>query len=109
MGTTLLSDLEQAELASRARLLAAAVEADGRLEAALAVAARIEAGVEDEVRRALATLRDRYRLEGDREVAAVEAELAQLEQSTGTGTNPTAAFDAAVATVVAAVLGEARV
>ncbi|HEX7949300.1 MAG TPA: hypothetical protein VF494_03045 [Candidatus Limnocylindrales bacterium] len=108
MGSTLLSDLERAELASRARLLDAAVEGDRRLEAALAVAAQIEVGAEGEIELALATLRDRYRVQGDRDVAAVELELAGLEQATGDGVNPTAAFDAAVATVVAAVLGETK-
>ena len=109
MGTMLLSDLEQAELASRARSLAAAAEADRRVDAARAVAAQIEANAEHEIDLALATLRDRYRKEGDAEVAAVEAELAQIEGAVGDGGAPWPAFDAAVATVVAAVLGETKV
>jgi hypothetical protein len=108
MGTNLLSDLEQAELASRARLLAAAAEADRRVEAAVAVAAQIEAGARAEIDRALAELRDRYRVKADLDVAAIEAELAQLERATGDGARPTASFAAAVATVVAVVLGETR-
>ena len=109
MGTTLLSDLEQAELTSRARLLAAEAEADGRLEAAVTAAARIEAGTGQEIDRAIAALRDHYRAQTERDVAAAEAELSQLEQATATDANPTAAFDVAVASIVAAVLGETRV
>ena len=109
MGPTLLSDLEQAELASRARLLATAAEADRRLDAARAAAAQIEADSEREVDAALATLRDRYREQGDVDVAAVEAELAQIEETVGDGVAPLPAFDAAVAKIVAAVLGETRV
>jgi vacuolar-type H+-ATPase subunit H len=106
MGTTLLSDLEQAELASRARLLAAAAEADRRVDAARAVAAQIVAGSESEVDGALATLRDRYREQGDLEIAAVETELARIEETTGDRVEADAAFDSATAAIVAAVLGE---
>jgi hypothetical protein len=106
MATTLLSELEHAELASRARLLAAAAEADRRLDAARAVAAQVEAGSEREVEGALAALRDRYREQGDAEVAAVEAELARIEETVGDRTEPVSAFDLAVAAIVAAALGE---
>jgi len=107
MGTTLLSDLEQAELASRARSLVAAAEADRRVDDARVVGAQIEAGCEREVDRALATLRDRYREQGDAEIAAVEAELARIQETAGDRIEPGSAFDSATATIVAAVLGEA--
>jgi vacuolar-type H+-ATPase subunit H len=108
MGSMLLSDLEQAELASRARLLTAAAEADRRVETARSAAAKIEANAEHEIDLALAALRDRYRTQGDTEVAAVESELAQLEGAVGGADASWPAFDTAVATVVAAVLGETR-
>lgn len=102
----LLSDLEQAELASRARLLAAAADADRRIEAARALAAQIEATAEHEIDAALVALRERYRRQGDADVAAVEAELAQIEGAVGGGGASSPAFDTAVDAVVAAALGE---
>jgi hypothetical protein len=106
VGTTLLFELEQAELASRARLLAAAAEADRRVEAARAAAARIEAAAAQELEAALARLRERYRVAGDLEVAGVEAELARLEATGDDPTDPLPGASAAAA-IVAAVLNEA--
>jgi vacuolar-type H+-ATPase subunit H len=101
-----VSRLEQAELAARARRLAAEAEADRLIETAREEARRIEAESDAQVANALAELRRRYLEQAESEVAAIEAELAgragQREAAAATGP----AFEAAVELVVAAVLGE---
>lgn len=106
MATVLLADLEQAELESRARRLAAEAESDRRIAAALQRAQMITAEGEREVEAALTELRTRYRDAADAEIAAAVAELAALEARAGEPAAAGPAFDAGVAAVVEAVLGE---
>jgi ElaB/YqjD/DUF883 family membrane-anchored ribosome-binding protein len=106
VATVLLADLEQAELESRARRLAAEAEADRRLAAAQTTADAIAATAGDEIETALAALRRRYADQADAEIERLRTELAELEARAGEhpGTGP--GFEAAVDVIVAAVLGE---
>ena len=106
MTTSILAALEQAELESRARRLAAQAEADRRLAAARATAEEIAATREHEVAAALVALRARYLETADAEIAAANAELARLEGPAGERPDAGPGFESAVAAIVAAVLGE---
>jgi hypothetical protein len=107
--------LEGAELAARERRLAAVAEAERIVAAATERAAAIEAAIPGQVEAALADRRREHEVRAASAVAAIEAELADLERAVarpdleragprGAATDP--AFEAAVALVVAAVLGE---
>ncbi|MEX1170699.1 MAG: hypothetical protein WEE50_11205 [Chloroflexota bacterium] len=109
MTVSLLTELEQVELDSRARRLATEAEADRRLSAATAAAEEIAAAGEHQVEAALGTLRERYRELADAQIAAAEAELAQIDREAGQDQDAGPAFEAAVDAIVAAVLGEAEV
>lgn len=109
MTTSLLAELEQVELESRARRLAAETEADRRLAVAQATAEETTASGWREVESALAALRARYRDGADAEIAAADAELATLEGLAGERQDAGPEFEAAVAMIVAAVLGELEV
>jgi hypothetical protein len=106
VATLLLADLEQAELESRARRLAAQSESDRRLAAAHVGAAEIILAGEREVDTALAVLRERYGEAADAEIATAHAEFADLVARGDGHPAMGPGFDAAVATIVAAVLGE---
>ena len=106
MTVSLLAELEQVELESRARRLAAEAEVDRRLAAAKEAAEAVAATGEREIEAALAALRDRYREFADAQVAAAEAELELCDRETGQPLDAGPAFDSAVEAIVAAVLGE---
>jgi hypothetical protein len=109
---TILGALERAELDARERRLAAQAEADRLLEAARTASAELEAGLEARIEDAIAALRLDLLERADRDVAAIEQELTGLDRAAaggsagGRGRAERARFDAAVAAVVAAVLGE---
>ncbi len=127
---SILARLERAELAARERRLAAEAEAERILEAAGATVGGIDAGVPARIATALAELRARHIRRAHDEVAAIEAELAELELNVGNrpqqedwpvdsgpaeapvDSGPAeapidhGAFESAVQLVVAAVLGE---
>lgn len=106
MATVLLADLEQAELESRARRLAAEAEADRRLAAAEAAAEAIAATGSDEIEAALVTLRRRYADEAQSEIERLANELTELEARAGGRSGTGTGVDAAADVIVAAVLGE---
>lgn len=108
----ILGELERAELDARERRLAAQAEADRLLEAARTAIEELEAGLDARIDEAIAALRLDLLGRADREVAAIERELAALDRAAGTsaggrGRAERARFEAAVGDVVAAVLGEA--
>lgn len=110
---TILGELERAELDARERRLAAQAEADRLLESARIAIDELEAGLDARIDEAIAVLRSDVLERADREVAAIERELAELDRAVA-GTSAggrdragRARFEAAVGDVVAAVLGEA--
>ncbi len=109
MTVSLLAELEQVELESRAKRLAAEADADRRLTAASAAAEGIAATGEREVDAALAALRERYRELADAQIAAADAELAQCDREASQRHDAGPEFEAAVDAIVAAVLGEIEV
>lgn len=107
MERSVLAELERAELASRARRLAAETEADGRLAAARREAEHIAASTAPEVERVVAELRTRQAAAADAAIAAIEDELARVEAAaSGAGEPGDPSLGAAVDMVVAAVLAE---
>ncbi len=116
MDEPILARLEAAEMRARERRLEATSEAERRIEAARALAADIEADGDRAIADAVRALRDRHRREAEREVEAIEAELARLEQGAPSAgaraAGPEARVDddagvaAAVELVVSAVLAE---
>jgi hypothetical protein len=102
----MLADLERAELASRARRLAAAADADARVARARERADRILATGDRAVRRAVRAQRARHEAAADAAIGAIERELERLEDAARGGAEHDSGFEAAVALVVAAVLGE---
>jgi hypothetical protein len=105
MATSMLVDLERAELESRARRLEAEAEADRRIAAAAASAGSIRATLDGEVAAALAALRARYEEAADAEIAATEAERARLDRDRSSP-HAIPGFGESVAAIVEAVLGE---
>lgn len=109
-GAAVIAELERAELAAREARLAAESEAEGIGQEAMARVRAIEAGVDLRIATALAECRRAHLERAAAEVAAIDAELDGLERrgrsSSLLAGAPTAAFEEAVATVVAAVLGE---
>jgi hypothetical protein len=89
----------------RARIACEATGGGGRVRPPER-ARTITAEGEREVEAALAELRTRYRDAADAEIAAAVAELAALEARAGEPSAAGPAFDAGVAAVVEAVLGE---
>ncbi|MGZ6372818.1 MAG: hypothetical protein ACXWL8_05420 [Candidatus Limnocylindria bacterium] len=116
MDTAILLELEQAELAARDRRLAAELEAGRILDDARTEAQAIDAGIERRISRVIATRRRRHRVAAEREIAAMEAEMAALDPAGPPGIEAppvgrrrpplTPSLDRAVELVVAAVLGE---
>lgn len=116
MDEPILARLEAAEMRARERRLEATSEAERRIKTARALAADIEADGDRAIAEAVGALRERYRREAEREVAAIEAELAQLEHGAPSAgaraAGPDARFEdgagvaAAVELVVSAVLAE---
>jgi hypothetical protein len=107
MERSVLAELERAELASRARRLAAEADADDRLAAARREAGRIVAATPVEAERAVAALRARHGAASDAAIDAIDGELARLESSVSApGESGDPRFEATVELVVAAVLGE---
>jgi hypothetical protein len=101
-----LAALEQAELAARERRLAAVAEAERIVAAATERARAIEDAIPSRADAARADRRREHEDRAARDVAAIEAELADLEREAAHGAAPAPAFEDAVALVVAAVLGE---
>jgi hypothetical protein len=109
MERSVLAELERAELASRARRLAAEAEADDRLAAARRDADRLAAATPLEVERAVEVVRARHAAAADAAVRAIDDELERLTAAdAGPVRSGDARFDAAVELVVSAVLGEAE-
>jgi hypothetical protein len=105
MERSVLAELERAELAARARRLAAAAEADGRIAVARKRAERTLARRDRAAARAVAAVRRRHAAEADRAVAALEAEIDQVTAGMRVAPDDPA-FGDAIELVVAAVLGE---
>jgi len=107
--TSILIELERAELTARERRLAAEAEAEQLLAAAQAEAQALEAGVKQRISRAIARRRRQQRAAAELEIEAIRAEIAGLELA-GHGADGRSAEDAALERaagfVVAAVLGE---
>jgi hypothetical protein len=109
---TILGKLERAELDARERRLAAQAEADRLVEAAQTASEALAAGLDARIDEAIAALRLDLLGRADRDVAAIEHELAALDRAAaqgsagGRGRAERARFEAAVAAVVAAVLSE---
>lgn len=106
MTVSLLAELEQVELDSRAKRLATEAEADRRLAVARATADEIAIAGALEVEAAVSALGARYREQADAQVAAAEAELAQCDREADERPAADPGFEAAVEAIVAAVLGE---
>ena len=107
--TSILHELERAELTARERRLAAEAEAEQLLAEAEAEAQALEAGVERRISRAIGRRRRQQQAAAKRETEAIRAEIAELELA-GRGAEARSAEDAvlerATGFVVAAVLGE---
>lgn len=105
MESSILLELERAEVAARERRLAAEAEAERALVDARARASAIQAGVEQAVADAIEARRLELEAEADREIAAIEGELAAVGER-GRLTQEDRSFRTAVRLVVGAVLAE---
>ena len=107
MDTAILLELERAELAARERRLAGEAEAERIVADARARAARIERRVPARIARALTQRQRRHEAAAHELIADLEASIAELSAvAASTEREPDAVRDAAVAVVVAAILGE---
>jgi hypothetical protein len=113
--SAILAELERAELAARERRLAAQAEADRIHEQGRLTSEGIAAGLDARVVAELEAFRRETLERAGQEAAAIDRELAELtgsdgdggvERSTEAGSAERSRTEAAVADVVAAVLGE---
>ena len=107
MDTPFLELLERAELAAADARRAARAQADRRLREAQAEARAIEAAGPGMTAAAVAAHREQVLAAARREMAALERELGELDEtSVGAGASSAARFERAVELVVGAVLCE---
>ncbi len=100
-----LAELERAELLARERRLSAAAEAEAIVARAAVQVAEIESSAGERVAAAIATLRSEHLEHAERQIASMADELAQLEAHREHIVRDSR-FEAAVESIVAAVLGE---
>jgi vacuolar-type H+-ATPase subunit H len=106
MDTSILLELERAELAARERRLAAEAQAERMLAEAQSEAHMLGAGVARRIEHVLAERREQHRVETRGEVDAIHAAMAGLGTANRGATDMDPAVERAVELVVEHVLGE---